>query len=225
MWAHSEDSFSIMYANVHVLNQAFCDPELRRILNEADLVFCDGSGVKLGARLLGQYFPERMTGADWIDDLCAVSAESGTRLFFLGSEEGRAARSAEIMSARHPGIEVVGSHHGYLQDPRINAQTVAAINAASPHILLVGMGTPIQEKWIATYRDKLEVPVVWTVGALFDFMAGVQRRAPRWMLEHNLEWLFRFYLEPRRMWKRYLVGNPIFLLRLMGQRLGILSGK
>jgi len=222
VWAHSKGRFSVMYANVHVLNVARSDPELRRILNRADFVYCDGSGVKLGIRWLGGHLPERMTGADWIQDLCESSAKKGTRLYFLGSNEGVAARAAEIMAGRCLGLQVVGSHHGYLQDPRINEQALTAINEASPQILLVGMGTPIQEKWVEAHRDQLDVPVVWVVGALFDFVAGVHPRAPRWMRDRNLEWLFRFYEEPRRMWKRYLVGNPMFLLRVLAQRCGIL---
>jgi N-acetylglucosaminyldiphosphoundecaprenol N-acetyl-beta-D-mannosaminyltransferase len=220
VWSDSKDRFSIMYANVHVLNIAHGDPELRRILNMADFVYCDGSGVQLGIRLLGRHLPERMTGADWIEDLCESSAKKGTRLYFLGSGEGVAAHAAEIMAARCSGLHVVGTHHGYLQDPRVNEQAIAAINEAAPQILLVGMGTPIQEKWVATHRDQLKVPVVWVVGALFDFVAGLHPRAPRWMRKRNLEWLFRFYEEPRRLWKRYLVGNPMFLLRALAQRWG-----
>lgn len=220
IWARSHDRYSIMYANVHVLNVAARDRELREILNRADFVYCDGSGVKLGIRLLGRHLPERMTGADWIHDLCESSAERGTRLYFLGSQEGVAARASEIMQSRCHGLQVVGSHHGYLKDPRVNDQAIAAINAAAPQILLVGMGTPIQEKWVEANRDKLEVPVVWVIGALFDFVAGLHPRAPRWMRERNLEWLFRFYEEPRRLWKRYLVGNPMFLLKVLAQRWG-----
>jgi N-acetylglucosaminyldiphosphoundecaprenol N-acetyl-beta-D-mannosaminyltransferase len=222
VWANSKGRYTIMYANVHVLNVARADPELRGILNEADFVYCDGSGVKLGIRMLGEHLPERMTGADWIQDLCESSAEKETRLYFLGSNEGVAAHATEIMKSRCHGLRVVGSHHGYLQDPRVNEEALAAINSASPQILLVGMGTPIQEKWVAANRDRLEVPVVWVIGALLDFVAGLHPRAPRWMRERHLEWLFRLYEEPRRLWRRYLVGNPMFLLRVLAQRWGLL---
>lgn len=211
---------TLMYANVHVLNIAYEDPELRGILNRADLVCCDGAGVRLGARLLGRQLPERMTGADWIDPLCSWAAQHGTRLFFLAGRPGATARAAELLQDRHPGLNVAGVHHGYLAEPSICAAAIGRINAARPHILLVGMGTPIQERWIDEHRSELETPVVWSVGALFDFVSGTQPRGPRWMLDHGLEWLFRLSVEPTRMWRRYLVGNPLFLWRVLKQRMG-----
>ena len=132
-----------------------------------------------------------------------------------------AARAAMVLTAGHPGLRVVGAHHGYLADPEVCEAAIAGINAARPQILLVGMGTPIQETWIAAHRDQLEVPVVWAVGALFDFVAGVQRRGPRWMLDHALEWLVRLWRDPLRLWRRYVIGNPLFLGRVVAQRLGL----
>lgn len=215
--------YTVLYANIHVLNTAYRDPELRAILNAADLVYCDGAGVALGARLLGQRLPGRMTGADWIEPLCAACAAKDISLYFLGSRPGVAARAVEILQTRHPGLRVAGAHHGYLADPAVCAEAIAAVNAARPDILLVGMGTPTQEKWIAAHRDALDVPVVWAVGALFDFVAGVQPRGPRWMLDHGLEWLCRLWSDPHRLWRRYVIGNPLFILRVLAQRLGRLS--
>jgi N-acetylglucosaminyldiphosphoundecaprenol N-acetyl-beta-D-mannosaminyltransferase len=216
----SNVSTTVLYVNVHVLNTAYRDPELRRILNQADLVYCDGAGVKLGARLLGYHLPERMTGADWIELLCTACAERGTMLYFLGSQPGVAARAAELLQARYPRLRVAGTHHGYLADPAVSSAAIAAVNGARPHILLVGMGTPTQERWISSHRRQLEVPVVWAVGALFDFVASVQPRGPRWMLDHGLEWLCRLWADPPRLWKRYIVGNPLFIWRVLMQRLG-----
>jgi len=209
-----------MYANVHVVNTAWRDPKLRAILNQADLVYCDGAGVALGARLLGHPLPGRMTGADWIEPLCAACAGRRTTLYFLGGRPGVAARAAATLQERHPGLRVAGAHHGYLADTDVCAAAIAAVNKARPHILLVGMGTPLQEKWIAAHRHQLEVPLVWAVGALFDFVTGVQPRGPRWMLDHGLEWLCRMWSDPRRLWRRYLVGNPLFLLRVLRQMVG-----
>ena len=206
---------TVLYANVHVLNTAYRDADLRRILNQADLVYCDGAGVRLGARLLGHHLPPRMTGADWIEPLCA--AERIT-LYLMGSQPGVAARAAVALQARYPGLRIAGTYHGYLADPDICAAAIAAVNAARPHILLVGMGTPIQEKWIAAHRHELNAPVVWAVGALFDFVAGVQPRGPRWMLDNGLEWLYRLLSDPRRLWQRYVIGNPLFMLRVMKQK-------
>jgi N-acetylglucosaminyldiphosphoundecaprenol N-acetyl-beta-D-mannosaminyltransferase len=220
-----DKAITVMYANIHVLNTSRREPNLQAILNNADIVYCDGSGVRLGAWLLGHRLPPRMTGADWMQQLCSACAGRGTSLYLLGSRPGVAEAAAQALQAQCQGLNVVGTHHGYLQDPAVSAAAISSINAARPHILFVGMGTPIQEKWTSDHRHELEVPVVWAVGALFDFIAGIQRRAPRWMLDHDLEWLHRFWVEPRRMWRRYIVGNPLFVLRVMMQRLGLLRGE
>jgi N-acetylglucosaminyldiphosphoundecaprenol N-acetyl-beta-D-mannosaminyltransferase len=210
---------TILYANVHVLNTAYGDPELRHILNKADLVYCDGAGVALGARLLGYQLPGRMTGADWIEPLCQACAAEGFSLYFLGGKPGVAACAAEKLQARYTGLRVVGTHHGYLDDPAVCAAAIGSVNDAYSHILMVGMGTPTQERWIAAHHHQLDVPVVWAVGALFDFVIGVQPRGPRWMLDHGLEWLCRLWSDPRRLWRRYVVGNPLFVLRVLRQRI------
>ncbi len=214
----------VMYANVHTLNIAYRDGELRRHLNGADVVYCDGEGVRLAARLLGGYLPQRMTGADWIYDLCAVFQAQGYSLYFLGGEPGVAARAADKLGRQYPGLQVVGTHHGhYDHNGPENDQVIARINTIRPHVLLVGFGTPLQEKWIARNLEKLNVPVVWAMGALLDFVTGKAPRAPRWMLKYGLEWLGRLMAEPRRLWRRYLIGNPLFLWRVLGQRLGLLE--
>lgn len=220
-FATSGGHYRVMYANVHVLNVAYHDSELGRILNGADLVYCDGAGIKLGARILGQYLPERMTGADWIHDLCQACQVTGMTLYLLGGEPGVAAEAARVLTTRYPGLRVVGTHHGhYDHDGPENDAVIAEINALHPNILLVGFGTPLQEKWIDRYSEHLEVPVVWAVGALMDFVTGKKPRAPRWMLDHGLEWLYRLWSEPRRLWKRYIMGNPLFVWRVFKQRLG-----
>jgi N-acetylglucosaminyldiphosphoundecaprenol N-acetyl-beta-D-mannosaminyltransferase len=212
-------NLTVAYANAHTLNVAYQDTEYRGILKSAGLVYCDGGGVVLGARLLGKHLPGRMTGADWIYPLARICAEEGVSLYFLGSKTGVAEIAAMKLQALYPDLAVVGTHEGYIAssfDKSLRA--IAAINQAAPDILLVGMGTPLQEKWIATYRERIQAPVCWAVGALFDFVAGVVPRAPRWMLDHNMEWLFRLMMEPRRLSERYLVGNPLFVYRVLKDR-------
>ena len=210
----------VAYANIHVLNVAWSDPDLRQILNDTDLVYCDGYGVLLGARLLGYRLPDRMTGADWIYPFCERSASTGISIYLLGSAQGVAERAADRLLELYPSLRIVGTHHGYLHDtPEASAAAIADVNAVHPDILLVGMGTPLQEKWIAAHRSELNVPVCWSVGALFDYVAGMVPRGPRWMLDNGLEWLYRLYLEPRRLGYRYLVGNPLFFWRVLKQRM------
>ena len=189
------------------------------LFGKCTLVYCDGAGVQLGARLLGYHLPPRMTGADWIEPLCSACAAKGISLYLLGSRPGVAARTMEILQRRHPGLRIEGAQHGYLADPTVCTAAISAVNTAHPHLLLVGMGTPIQERWIAAHRDELEAPVVWGVGAPFAFVAGIQPRGPRWMLDNGLEWLYRLCGDPRRLWQRYLVGNSLFMLRELRQKM------
>jgi N-acetylglucosaminyldiphosphoundecaprenol N-acetyl-beta-D-mannosaminyltransferase len=203
---------TIAYANVHVLNTAQGDTALRAFLNGVDVCYCDCGGVVLGARLLGHDLPGRMTGADWIWDLARV-AEGRWRIFWLGGEPGVTEAAAAVLKAKHPGLEIVGDH-GFHED---YAPVVARINTLRPHIVLVGMGTPTQERWVAKHRADLDVPVVWALGATADFISGKVSRGPKW-LHQNQEWLARLVTEPRRLWRRYLVGNSVFLARVLRQR-------
>ena len=213
----------ITYANIHAVNLAFEQPWFRDILNRSDLVFCDGFGVKLGARLLGQHLPERFTPPDWIDVLAALSASHRVRLFLLGARPGVAELAAARLRDSYPGVQIVGTHDGYFDKRAGSAQNesiITAINAAQPQIILVGFGMPMQELWLKENWDRLEVNVVLTVGALFDYVSGTVARGPRWMTDHGLEWLARLIIEPRRLWRRYLIGNPLFLWRVFKQRMG-----
>lgn len=203
---------TVAYANVHVLNVAAHDAELAAFLNAADLVYCDGAGVVLGARLTAQRLPERMTGADWIWDL-AARAEGSWRIFWLGGEPGVAAAAAQKLRERHPRL-VIEADHGFHEDI---APLIARINAFQPHILLVGMGTPTQERWVGRWRGALDVPVVWVLGATHDFVAGRVSRGPPW-LHNRQEWLARLVADPRRLWRRYLIGNAVFLARVLAER-------
>jgi len=201
----------VLYVNVHSMNIRRDNSVYADILERADIVYCDGVGVLLGARLAGRPLPERMTGADWIWDLCGLAVRENLSLFLLAGEPGAADEAAGILQARYPGLQIAGTLPGY----DIGPQSIEQINRSRPHILLVGMGTPRQERWISDHRAELNVPVVWAVGALFDFVSGRIPRGPRWMTEHGLEWLCRLAVEPKKLWRRYLIGNPRFFWRLL----------
>ncbi len=202
---------TVAYLNVHVANTASGDRELSAFLDGVDLCYCDGEGIRLGARLLGHDLPERMTGADWIWDL-AARAEGRWRIFWLGGEPGVTEQASQVLRERHPGLEVAADH-GFHDDAATPA-LLERIRSFGPHVLLVGMGTPIQERWVARYRGELpDVPVVWCLGATADFLSGRVSRGPA-VLHDNVEWLARLITEPRRLWRRYLIGNSRFLLRV-----------
>ena len=212
-------SHHVSYVNAHVLNQANAHPELRSALKGSDLVYCDGYGVRLAARLIGLPVPHRMTGADWIWGAASLCQERGLSLYLLGSDPGSAADAGAALRRWYPRLKICGTHHGYFELGSPHSERVLEdIAEKKPDILLVGMGTPLQERWVEHYADRLEVPVVWTVGALFDYLSHRVPRAPHWLADHGLEWVFRLALEPRRMWRRYLLGNPAFLTRVWRER-------
>lgn len=202
---------TVLYVNVHSMNVRHDNASYGDILERADLVYCDGMGVLLGARLVGRPLPERMTGADWIWELCRRAIRENLSLFILAGEPGVADEATAVLRVRFPGLRIVGTAPGY----DIGSEVIDRINRSRPDILLVGMGTPRQERWINNHRSELDVPVVWAVGALFDFVSGRLPRGPAWMTKHGLEWLCRLAVEPRKLWRRYLVGNPRFFLRLV----------
>jgi N-acetylglucosaminyldiphosphoundecaprenol N-acetyl-beta-D-mannosaminyltransferase len=209
----------VSYVNAHVLNQSLSNPALRRALQASDLVYCDGYGVRLAARLIGRPVPHRMTGADWIWGVAALCQESGRSLYLLGSDPGSSAEAAEALKRWYPRLDVRGSHHGYFElDSPQSDRVLEHIAEHRPEILLVGMGTPQQELWVSRCFERIDAKVIWTVGALFDYVSGRTPRAPHWMADHGFEWIFRLAVEPRRMWRRYLLGNPAFLYRVAQER-------
>ena len=208
---------TVAYANVHVLNQAHGNTQLQTFLNQADLCYCDGNGVIKGAKILGQTLPERMTGADWIWDLAAW-AEGNFKLYWLGGEPGVTAAAAQALQRRYPKLEITTDHGFHARTGPENTQCIERINAAAPDVVLVGMGTPIQEEWVAKRRALIDAPVVWCLGATADFISGrVPRVGPAWLVDRH-EWVSRLLADPKRLWRRYLIGNSLFLYRVTHQR-------
>lgn len=216
-WAKSGESVTVAYANPHVLNVAEDHEDVRAFLNDATTVYVDGTGVRLAAGILGTPLPERTTAADWLDAWCDRAVAAGVAMYFLAGADGVAEQAAQKLTGRHPGLLVAGTHHGYIGEESSPA-VIRAINSSGADVVLVGMGTPEQERWIARYRADVRSPVVWAVGAVLDFVTGVQQRAPSWVSNNHLEWLWRLASDPRRLGRRYLLGNPRFLGRVLRQR-------
>lgn len=212
---------TVLHANVRAINLASRYPWFAEILRRADLVFCDGHGVMLGARLLRQRLPAKITYADWTWELAAMCERERLSLYLLGGEPGVAAAAARRLGERVQGLRIAGTHHGFFDkhdDSNENAAVIEAINAAGPDFVIVGFGMPIQERWVSANRDRIDAPVVLTGGAVFDYVSGRLPRPPRWMRTNGLEWLGRLLIEPRRLARRYLVGNPEFLARVLWRR-------
>ena len=210
-------SHQVATVNADFVVKALDDPELRGILQEADMATADGMPLVWGARLLGVNLAGRVTGADMVPALAERASEKGYRIYLLGAAPGVAARAAEILQARHPALQIVGvvsPPYGSIleMDPAI----AEGVRAARPDILLVAFGNPKQEKWISMHSRTLQVPVMIGVGGTLDFIAGVTRRAPDWMQRSGLEWLFRLVHEPKRLWRRYVIdmaGFGVFFVR------------
>jgi len=214
-WAAEHVTRRVMYVNAHVVNQSHTTPGLRDALARADLVYCDGYGVRLAARALHLAVPHRMTGADWIWGLAGLCQQHGQSIYLLGSEPPIAREAAARLQRWYPELRIAGAHHGYFEiDSPHNLRVIEDIVDRAPDIVLVGMGTPKQELWADRYAAELGGAVVWSVGALFDYVSGRTSRAPHVLADHGLEWIFRLAIEPHRMWRRYLIGNPAFLSRV-----------
>ncbi len=204
----------VTYANAHTVNIAWSDASFMRVLQEMDIVYADGMSVVLAGKWLGRPLPERMTATDYSEWFASRCAECGVSLFLLGSRPGVGEQAAAALHDACPGLRIVGTHHGYFEESE-SSRVVAAINCAEPRVLLVGMSSPRQENWVARHADELTVPVIWCVGALLDYHAGVEPRGPDWLCRHGGEWLFRLWAQPANKWRRYLVGNPVFAWRAL----------
>jgi N-acetylglucosaminyldiphosphoundecaprenol N-acetyl-beta-D-mannosaminyltransferase len=206
----------ISNVNLHALNISYTIPWFQRFLNESQIVFCDGVGVQLAAWLTGQKLGYRFTPPDWIDELCEELSINKWGVFFLGSKQGVAHSAADQLHESHPELEI-SDHHGYFEKsgPE-NEKVITMINQSKARILFVGMGMPLQEKWIEENFDKLtEVQVILPVGALFDYISQTTPRGPKFLTHHGFEWLTRLIIEPSRLWSRYLIGIPQVLFRII----------
>lgn len=206
----------MVVVNASKLVLASEDPELQRIISSADLVTADGMSVVWGARLLGARLPGRVTGIDTMEKLVARAADRAWRVFFLGAKQEALDGAISVLKARHPSLVVAGSRNGYFAG-REN-EIIAMVREAKPHLLFVAMGSPAQERFLSANLEAMAVPFSLGVGGSFDHVAGISRRAPVWMQRIGMEWLYRFASEPRRLWRRYLIGNTRFALLLWRER-------
>ena len=205
----------IATANAEMIMRATHDEELRDILNAAALVVPDGAGTVWAARHLGHAMPERVAGYDLAQELLRRAPAEGRRIYFFGAAPGVAEKAKEKAEQLYPGIEIVGVRNGFFS-PADNAAIIAEIRAARPDLLLVALGVPKQEKWIAAHLAELDVPAAIGVGGTLDVMAGVMKRAPYWMQKAKLEWLFRGLMQPKRAGR--LLALPKFVLKVHASR-------
>jgi len=206
----------IVTSDTSAIVHAQDDPEFMEIMRQADLVTPDGAGIVWAAKLLNLPIAERVAGCDLVESICALAARRGYSVYLLGGREGVAEQAAAALCRRCEGLKVAGTHHGYFsadEEPEI----VNRIRQARPDVLFVAFGIPRQEKWIRRHLEQLQVPVCIGVGGSFDVFAGRTRRAPKWMQDCGLEWLYRTVREPRRLPR--LVALPRFFLMMLREGL------
>lgn len=208
--------------NVRSMNFAYELSWYREFLNKSDLVFCDGFGVLLGAKICGCSVnsSHRMTCPDYIEDLALACERENISLYLLAGKIGTVDKAITKLKAIAPNLKITG-HHGYFDKyGEENEYVINEINKFKPGVLYVGFGMPLQERWILNNLSKIDAKVFLPLGACLDFYTDTVYRGPRWMTNNGLEWLTRLITEPQRLWERYVVGNPLFLYRILREKFG-----
>ena len=208
---------SIGFVNADCMNKCFSDETYHQTLRDMNHIYPDGIGVRLASQMFGNGVMDNINGTDLFPLLCERLANTSHSIFLLGAREGVAESTAANMQESYPGLSVAGYQDGYFTSEEEDI-VIDRINASGANVLLVAMGAPQQEEWIARNRERLNVSLLMGVGGLFDFYSGRISRAPVWIREVGLEWGWRLLQEPGRMWRRYVIGNPLFLYRVWRQK-------
>lgn len=215
---HAGAPAQVTFINAHCANVSFEHPGYRKAVAGSALVLADGIGMKIAGKILRLPITQNVNGTDMFPPLCAALGQAGVSVYLLGGGEGVAAEVAGWIRKHHPETKVAGLHGGFF-DSGDEAQVVNEIRASGAGVLFVAMGVPLQELWIARNLKACGVAVAVGVGGLFDFYSARLPRAPQWLRELGLEWIYRLLQEPRRLWRRYVIGNVKFLFRVMRERI------
>ncbi len=224
-WVKTKEQNYICVTTVHLLMEAQKDHALRAVLNSAGLTTPDGMPLVWVGKLSGYYDIDRVYGPDIMLNFSALAAEKRYTNFYYGGAPGVTQELSEKLTERFPGLEVVGTYSPPFRPltPEEDEEVVNMINKANPDVLWIGLGAPKQDRWMGEHIGRVKAPVMVGVGAAFDFLSGRKRQAPVWIQRSGFEWLFRLLSEPKRLWKRYLVTNTLFILSLAKGQLGILG--
>lgn len=202
---------TISYVNAYCLQMASYDKEYKSILKKMTCVYSGGIGPIIASRILGNPLAQRTPTPDFIFDFLKIAQKKDWSIYLLGSRRSIVEKAAKEIKKNVPGLKIAGYHNGYFSR-REEVKIIEDIDRKKPTILFVGMGSPRQEKWIAANKDSIDAQVFWAVGALFDILSGELPRAPLLFRKLGLEWLYRLFQEPKRLWKRYTIGNILFVL-------------
>lgn len=217
-------AFTAGYLNAAQVNLAFADREHAQALGAFDCLYADGQAVVWGSRRTGPGVPERVNAGDFTREFIERAAAEGLRVALVGGRPGEAERALEVFRSWSAGFSFVYMHAGYLDDA-LAAKVGAELEAADPDLVIVAMGAPRQERRTMEWSRSGRPRAWWCVGALLEYYSGTRARAPVWMRRVGLEWLFRLALEPARLWTRYVIGNPLFVWRVIRGRAVALPGR
>lgn len=208
------------YLNAHCFNLVCLDKEYADILNRSDLVYAGGAGIIWASRVLGTPLPERVNILDFFDELAAELIDKKITIYLLG-EKIETIKKVEA-ELKRIGLNIVGSRDGFfIKDEEKGV--INEINVLKPDILMVGMGVPKQEKWINCHSNELDVKLCWAVGGVFKIFSGELKHAPRWIIDCGLEWLYLGLQDPVRLWRRYFIGNVVFIYHIVRCKLNKLT--
>ncbi|MGO8881678.1 MAG: WecB/TagA/CpsF family glycosyltransferase [Desulfomonilaceae bacterium] len=216
-WLKDEGSRQVCFVNADCVNIAYQNRAYLEVLKRSDLCLADGIGLKLAGKFLDQEIAQNLCGTDMFPRLCESISGTDVKLFLLGARPEAVEGVVEWIREHHHGVQVCGYQHGYFQ-PEEEPGIIQRIKDSGAQLLLVAFGVPKQDVWIHENLNETGVRVAMGVGGLFDFYSGRIPRAPLWMREIGMEWLYRLIQEPRRMWKRYLIGNGLFLWWVLKER-------
>lgn len=211
--AETKKNITIFPVSVDVLIKSKKDSKFDDVLKRASFLTPDGMPIVWASRLLGKKLKSKISGSDLFPALCKEAAHRKLKVYFLGAQPGIAQKARKVLQKQNPELNIVGTYSppiGFENSEEENRKILDLLVQSQPDILFMGVGAPKQEKWMHKHLKHLNIPVSVAVGASFDFVAGSVTRAPRWMQNIGLEWFFRLCKEPRRLWKRYVVGNTIY---------------
>jgi N-acetylglucosaminyldiphosphoundecaprenol N-acetyl-beta-D-mannosaminyltransferase len=211
--ARKKETQVIFAANTEAIVLMSFNQEFQKAYHEAVFVLADGMPLVWFSRLIGEALPERVTGSDLLPELCRMAEKKSLKVFFLGGTEDVTPKAIDNLLKRFPSLNVVGFATPWIDlsyNEEIHSDLFETINQSGADIVFIGFGAPKQEVWIARNRNRLKTGIILTVGGTFDFLAGKTVRAPLWMQKSGLEWFWRLLHEPKRLWRRYLIGNTRF---------------
>ncbi|MGG3671393.1 glycosyltransferase [Bacillus cereus] len=195
------------------------DEKLRSIINECPLINADGQSIVWASKFLGKPLAERVAGIDLMEEIIQLSAKKGYSIYFFGAKEEVVKEVVKLYEYKYPTLKVAGYRNGYFKEED-NEKIVSDIKNSNADILFVAFSSPKKEYWLKSFCNEMNIPFQMGVGGSFDVVAGITKRAPRWMQKVGMEWFYRFMQEPKRMWKRYLIGNLKFVSYVVREKWG-----